>query len=56
MALAMIVATVSRAGFQPGFLLSTSLICGNCSRLRGRVGLRSKFRAWLPLCERPDGP
>ena len=29
---------------------------GNCSRLRGRVGLQSKFRAWLPLCERPDGP
>ncbi len=28
----------------------------NCSRLRGRVGLQSKFRAWLPLCERPDGP
>ena len=29
---------------------------GNCSRLRGRVGLQSKFRVWLPLCERPDGP
>ena len=29
---------------------------GNCSRLRGQVGLQSKFRAWLPLCERPDGP
>ena len=29
---------------------------GNCSRLRGRVGLQSKFRAWLSLCERPDGP
>ena len=29
---------------------------GNSSRLRGRVGLQSKFRAWLPLCERPDGP
>ena len=29
---------------------------GNCSRLRGRVGLQSKFRAWLPLCKRPDGP
>ena len=28
----------------------------NCSRLRGRVGLQSKFRAWLSLCERPDGP
>ena len=28
----------------------------NCSRLRGRVGLQSKFRAWLPLCKRPDGP
>ena len=28
----------------------------NCSRLRGRVGLQSKYRAWLPLCERPDGP
>ena len=28
----------------------------NCSRLRGRVGLQNKFRAWLPLCERPDGP
>ena len=28
----------------------------NSSRLRGRVGLQSKFRAWLPLCEKPDGP
>ena len=28
----------------------------NCSRLRDGVGLQSKFRAWLTLCERPDGP
>ena len=34
----------------------TGLNLCNCSRLRGRVGLQSKFRAWLPLCERPDGP
>ena len=28
----------------------------NCSRLRGRVGLQSKFRASLPLCKKPNGP
>ena len=40
-----------RDGIQPG-----DTIVSNCSRLRGQVGLQSKFRAWLPLCERPDGP
>ena len=39
-----------------GKLNAKSRFDGNCSRLRGRVGLQSKFRAWLPLCERPDGP
>ena len=28
----------------------------NCSRLRGRDGLRRKFRTWLPLQKRANGP
>ena len=41
---------------EPDVVDLTAAWLSNCSRLRGRVGLQSKFRAWLSLCERPDGP
>ena len=45
-----------KESYQTQLKMYAQLYAGNCSRLRGRVGLQSKFRAWLSLCERPDGP
>ena len=42
--------------YQKHHAKTNGTLWSNCSRLRGRVGLQSKFRAWLPLCKRPDGP